>query len=131
MKNIIFVWFPVVLFALFLVLSLFVEFPMPFEGAIFLLGGSISGYAGIKSFGVYQVAKTLPSGDGVSQSTKDRLKQILIALYVIILEALIIQYFKTDLELPLNDLFVMAGICSAIVLGGDQAIKTAERINGE
>ncbi len=131
MKNIIFVWIPMILFGLFLLVPLFAEFAIPFSGAIILLGGSISGYTGVKSFGVYQTAKTMPSGDGVAKETKDKLVKILIGLYVIIFEALIIQYMKPEIEIPLDDLFVMAGICSSIVLGGSQAIKSAEKIEGK
>lgn len=130
MKHIIFVWIPVILFMLFLLVPFFVEFPIPFTGAIFLLGASISGYTGLKAFGVYQTAKALPTGTGVSKETKDKLLKILIALYVIIIESLIVQYMKPSLVLPLDDLFTMAGICSATVLGGNQAIKTAEKIDG-
>ena len=131
MKHIIFVWIPVVLFALFLLIAAFVSYPVPFSGAIVLLGASISGYSGVKAFGVYQTAKALPSGAGVSGETKKKLTHILIALYVIIAEALVVQYFKPALQLPLDDLFIMAGICSAVVLGGTQAIKGAEQINGK
>ena len=130
MKHIIFVWIPIVLFALFLLVPLFVEFPVPFSGAIILVGASISGYTGFKSFGIYQSAKTLPTGQGVTQETKDKMKKILIALYVIILEALIIQYLRPLLELPLDDLFVMAAISSGVVLGGTQAMKSAEKTEG-
>jgi len=119
-----------VLFALFLLVPLFAEFAVPFSGAIILLGGSISGYTGVKSFGVYQTAKAMPSGDGVSRDTKDKLVKILIGLYMIIFEALIVQYIKPSIEIPLDELFIMAGICSSIVLGGTQAIKAAEKVNG-
>lgn len=130
MKHIIFVWLPVIIVMAFFLIPLFVEFPVPFDGAIFLLGASISGYTGLKAFGVYQSAKKMPEGQGVSQETKDKLLHILVALYVIIIEALIVQYIKPDLELPLDDLLTSAGICSAFVLGGNQAIKTAEKQDG-
>lgn len=130
MKNIIFVWIPIVLFMAFLVAIYFMDYPVPLEGAIILLGASITGYTGIKAFGVSQSAKDMPTGEGVSKETKDKLIQILIALYIIIAEALIIQYLKPGVELPLNELFVMAGICSSVILGGSQAIKSAEIKNG-
>ncbi len=131
MKHILFVWIPLILFMGFLAIAAVAEFPVPFEGAIILLGGSISGYAGIKSFGVYQTSKTLPTGQGVSRQTKDKLLQILVGLYIIILEALVVQYLKPDLVIPLDELFIMAGVCSGIVLGGGQAIKTGEIMDGK
>jgi hypothetical protein len=130
MKNVVFVWIPIIIYMVFQATPLFSTYPVPFEGAIILLGGSISGYTGLKAFGVHQTASTLPSGEGVSKTTRDKVMSILIAIYVIIIEALIVQYIKPSIEMPLNDLFVMAGICSGIVLGGNQAIKSAEKKNG-
>ena len=130
MKHVIFVWIPIILFMLFLVASAVIDYPIPFDGAIMLLGSSIAGYAGFKSLGVFQSAKVLPSGEGVTEETRKKLLYILVAMYVIILEALIVQYIKPEAILPLDDLFTMAGICSGIVLGGNQAIKHAEKHNG-
>jgi hypothetical protein len=129
-KNVIFVWIPIIIYMVFQAIPLFAIYPIPFEGAIILLGGSISGYTGLKAFGVYQSASSMPKGQGVSKVTKNKIMAILIALYVIIAEALIVQYIKPGIEIPLNDLFGMAGICSAVVLGGNQAIKSAEIKNG-
>jgi len=130
MKHIIFVWLPIVIVAVFMAMPVFVDFPVPFDGAIFLLGASISGYTGIKAFGIYQNAKSLPSGEGVSQDTKDKMLHVLIALYVLIIESLVIQYFNPTMELPLNDLLTSAGIASGFILGGNQAIKAGEVLNG-
>jgi len=126
MKNSVFVWTPLVLFALLTLVPLVVDYPVPFSGAIFLLGCSISGYAGIKSIGIFLTAKELPSGEGITPNTRKKLQHILIALYVVILEVLIVSYIKSSVELPVDDLFTMAGVCSAIVLGGDQAIKLGQ-----
>ena len=130
MKHIAFIWIPILIFMVFLPLSLVLEFPIPFDGAIVLLGASISGYTGIKSLGIYKTAKELPSGHGVNAETRKKMTSILIALYIIIVEAFIIQYMNADIELPLNFLLSMAGVCSAVVLGGSQAVKTAEKIDG-
>jgi hypothetical protein len=126
MKHIVFVWIPIVLVFLFVLLGAFVEIPMPYEGAIFLLGCSISGYTGLKSFGLFIANKELPKNDELAPETKEKFAKIIIALYIIILESMIVQYIKPDVILPLNDLLVMAGICSAVVLGGSQAIKTSK-----
>ena len=130
MKHIIFVWVPIIIFGLFVALVRVIDFPIPFEGAIFLLGSSIAGYTGVKSLSVYQKAKTLPEGQGFDKATKKKLEQILIALYVLILETLIVQYFNKDIEFPLNDLFYMAGICTGIILAGNQAMKSGENQAG-
>lgn len=124
MKQSIFVWIPILLFAALLPLGLLSDYPVPFSGAIILLGGSIAGYTGFKSLGVYMSNKTIPLEIGKTEVIKSKMVKILIAMYVLIIEAMIIQYIKPTLELPLDDLFVMAGICSATVLGGVQAIKS-------
>lgn len=126
MKHIIFVWIPLVFLALALLAMSMTVFPVPIDGAIMLAASSVSLYAAGKSFGVYQVAKKLPTGQGVQQTTKNRLFAILIAVYVIIAEALIIQYIRTDLQVPLNQLFNMAAAASGACLGGGQALKSAE-----
>jgi hypothetical protein len=126
MKHILFVWIPLVLLAMSLVAMAMMTFPVPIAGAIMLAGSSVTLYATGKSFGVYQVAKTLPTGEGVEKSTKDRLMAVLIAVYVIIVEALIIQYIRPDLQIPLNEIFNMAAAVSGACLGGGQAIKSAE-----
>lgn len=126
MKHILFVWIPLVLLAMSLVALAVMTFPVPIAGSIMLAGSSVTLYATGKSFGVYQVAKNLPTGAGVEKTTKDRLFAILIAVYVIILEGLIIQYIRPDLEIPLNEIFNMAAAVSGACLGGGQAIKSAE-----
>jgi len=130
MKHVIFVWIPLVLLFLFLLAPLFVIYPIPFAGAIMLAGSSITLYATGKSFGVYQSAKVMPTGEGVSPETKKKLLQILIAIYVIIIEALIIQYIKPEATLPLDDLFTMAAVAAGVCLGGAQAMKAGEQRTG-
>lgn len=130
MKNSIFVWIPLLLFALLTLVPLVADYPVPFSGAIFLLGCSIAGYTGIKSLGIFITAKSFPSGEGVDPRTRKKLQHILIALYVVILEALIISYLKADVQLPIDDLFSMAGVCSGVMLAGDQAIKMGQGISG-
>ena len=126
MKNVLFVWIPLGLLAMSILAMAIMTFPVPISGAIVLAGSSVALYTGGKSFGVYQTAKLKPTGQGVDQAIKDRLMAILIAIYVIIVEALLVQYFNPDLELPLNELFNMAAVASATCLGGGQAIKSAE-----
>ena len=126
MKNILFVWIPLVLLAMSVLAMAIMTFPVPISGAIMLAGSSVALYTGGKSLGVYMTAKLQPSGSGVSKETKDKLVAILIAIYVIIVEALIVQYLNPELELPLNELFNMAAVASATCLGGGQAIKSAE-----
>jgi len=130
MKHIIFVWITLFLFAGLVVAAGFSTFPVPFDGAIILLGSAISGYTGIKSIGVTLTAKELPVGEGVDQKTKDKLTHILIGLYVIIAESLIIQMIKPEIVLPLDELFIMAGICTGVILAGHQAIKHGENKAG-
>lgn len=130
MKNVIFVWIAMFLFAGLVVASGFSTFPVPFDGAIILLGSAISGYTGVKSLSVTLIAKDLPTGKGVDQKTKDKITQILIGLYIIIAESIIIQIIKPDVLLPLNNLFIMAGVCTGVILAGNQAIKLGESKNG-
>ena len=127
MKNVLFVWIPLVLLALSILAMAIMTFPVPISGAIMLAGSSVALYVGGKSFGVYQGAKLQPKGQGVDQKVKDKLMAILIAIYVIILEALIVQYIKPDIIVPLDELFNMAAVASGACLGGGQAIKSAER----
>ena len=126
MKNILFVWIPLALLAMSVLAMAVMTFPVPISGAIMLAGSSVALYTAGKSFGVYSTAKIQPAGAGVSKATKDKLMAILIAIYVIIIEALIVQYVNPNLELPLNELFNMAAVASGTCLGGGQAIKSAE-----
>lgn len=119
-----------ILFAGLVIVSAFTNYPVPFDGAIILLGSSISGYTGVKSLGVTLTARELPVGVGVEKKTKDKLKNILIGLYVIIAECLIVQAVKTELVLPLDNLFIMAGICSGVILAGHQAMTHGEKKDG-
>lgn len=131
MKNIIFVWIPIAIFGVLVALAGYTTATLPFEGAIFLLGSSIVGYTGVKSLGVYTNAKDLPHGQGVDKTTKQKLTQILIALYVLILEAFLVQYFNDAIKLPFNELLTMAGACTGVILAGSQAIKAGEEYNGK
>lgn len=130
MKYIIFVWVPIILCAMFFLVPIFSDYTVPFDGIIFLIGASISSYTGLKSFLVYKNAKELPSGEGLSPETNKKMTHILIGIYVIIFEAIIVQYINPELKYPLDELFIMAGICTATVLGGVQAMKGGKSLNG-
>lgn len=132
MKDIIFIWLAVIIYASVVVIAGLVppSVEIPFDGAIFLLGASIAGYTGVKTVGISLNASSLPTGEGVSDETRKKLKGILIAIYVLILETVAMQVINKDVEIPMNNLLYMAGICSGIILAGNQAMKTSELKNG-
>jgi hypothetical protein len=123
MKHIAFIWIPMLFVALFIGLGAFVEIPMPYEGAIFLLGASITGYTGLKSFSVFVLSKELPKNEAIAPETQRKFTHILIALYIIVIESIVVQFMKPSVLLPLNELLIMAGISTGIVLAGTQAVK--------
>ena len=131
MKDIVFIWASIVIFGSLLALAGYVNITLPFEGALFLLGSSIAGYTGVKTIGVTIKALNMPEGQGLHEDTKHKLKQILVALYILIIEAFVVQLINKDLVLPLNELLIMSGVCTGVILGGNQAMKAGHRHKGK
>ncbi|MDC7221638.1 MAG: hypothetical protein PQJ59_17025 [Spirochaetales bacterium] len=128
MKDSVFVWTPVLVFAIVLILPLFIDVAVPYTGAIYFLGCSVSGYVGMKSVGIYTTSKELPSGEGVSPEIMQRYRTILVALYILIVEAVIVKGLSPLQDIPFDELFIMAGVCSFFVISGNQALKMGEKL---
>jgi len=129
-KSVWVVWLIIIsVFALF-PLQLIVIFDIPFNGAIWALLFIVGGYMGFDQFATIVTSRKMPEGYKYTGSYK-KLFFITIALWVILIEAMIFQSFLKKIELPLDQLFFAVGIVSGIFAGGNKLNNAAEKINGE
>ena len=120
------VWLYMVLFALMLAIQPIVSFAMPIDGASYALFLVVGGYVGLDEFASYVASKKLPRGSKFTGS-QQKLLRIVIAMFVLSLEAVIIQALVPDVALPLDQIVLAAGLVAGIFAGGNKAANAAEQ----
>jgi uncharacterized membrane protein len=108
-------------------LQMIVNFEIPFDGAIWALLFIVGGYVGFDQFATVVTTKQMEPGFKYTGSYK-KLLSITIALWIILVEALIFQTILKEIKLPLDQLFVSVGVISGIFAGGNKLNNAAEKI---
>lgn len=123
------VWLTLISVAFLFPLQLIVKFAIPFDGAIWALLFTVGGYMGFDQFATVVSSRQMPTGYKYTGSYK-KLFFITIALWFILIEALIFQGILPLMQLPLDHLFFSVGIISGIFAGGNKLNNAAEKHNG-
>lgn len=129
-KTIWVVWLILISIALLFPLQLIVIFQIPFDSAIWALLFIVGGYMGFDQFATIITSKNMPKGYKYTGSYK-KLLFITIALWIILIEAMIFQTLLSKIKLPLDRLFLAVGLISGIFAGGNKLNNVAEKTNGE
>ncbi len=124
------VWLILISVALLFPLQLIVIFEIPFDGAIWALFLIVGGYMGFDQFATIVASRKMPKGYKYTGSYQ-KLLFITIALWVILIEAIIFQGILVQIKLPLDQLFFSVGLISGIFAGGNKMNNAAEQYNGE
>lgn len=124
------VWLILVSVAVLFPLQLIVIFEIPFDGAIWALLLIVGGYMGFDQFATIVASRHMPEGYKYTGSYR-KLLFITIALWFILIEAIIFQGILSGIRLPLDQLFFAVGLISGIFAGGNKMNNAAEQINGE
>lgn len=123
------VWLVTIAITVLFPLQLIVKFEIPFDGAIWALLFTVGGYMGFDQFATVVSSRQMPTGYKYTGSYK-KLFFITIALWFILIEALIFQGILPSIKLPLDHLFFSVGIISGIFAGGNKLNNAAEKVNG-
>jgi len=129
-KTIWVVWLIIISVFLLFPLQLIVTFEIPFDGAIWALLLIVGGYMGFDQFATVVTSRTLPVGYKYTGSYK-KLLFVTIALWLILIEAIIFQGILNQIKLPLDQLFFAVGVISGIFAGGNKLNNVAEQHEGE
>ena len=126
MKTAWIVWLYIVLYAALLGLQAVVNFAMPLDGATWALLAVVGGYTGMDEFATYVTSKKLPKGQKYTGSYKKLLK-IVVAMFVLVVVAIVVQAIEPDYQLPLDRLTMAAGLTAGLFAGGNKANNAAEQ----
>lgn len=129
-KTIWVVWLIIISACLLFPLQLIVTFEIPFDGAIWALLLIVGGYMGFDQFATVVASRTLPAGYKYTGSYK-KLFFVTIALWLILIEAIVFQGILNQIKLPLDQLFFAVGVISGIFAGGNKLNNVAEQHEGE
>jgi len=119
------VWVLIVAYAAMLGLQLFVTFSLPLDGATWAVMMVIGAYVGADEFASYVTSKKMPEGLKYTGSYK-KLLRIVVAVMVLVAEAIVVQALVPKTELPLDQLMVALGIITGLFAGGNKAANAAE-----
>lgn len=125
MKTVWVVWVYIILYAIMLGLQLIVEFALPIDGATWALFFVVGGYTGMDEFASYVTTKRLPKGVKYTGSY-DKLMRIVIAMFVLVIIAIIVQALAPKYQIPLDNLTMAAGLVAGIFAGGNKALNAVE-----
>ncbi|MFW5955726.1 MAG: hypothetical protein ACOCSK_03195 [Rhodothermales bacterium] len=123
------VWVFIVLYAAMLALQAYLDFQMPIDGATWALLFVVGGYVGMDEFASFVASKKLPKGMKYTGSYR-KLMYIVIAMFALVLLAIIVQANAPEYELPLDRLAMAAGLVSGLFAGGNKAANAAEQEEG-
>jgi hypothetical protein len=126
MKTVWVVWVYIALYALLLGLQLIVDFALPIEGATWALFFVVGGYTGMDEFASYVTTKKLPQGQKYTGSYK-KLMQIVIAMFALVILAVVVQAISPKYPMPLDNLTMAAGLVAGIFAGGNKALNAVEK----
>ena len=126
MKTAWIVWLYIVLYAALLGLQAVVNFAMPLDGATWALLAVVGGYTGMDEFATYVTSKKMPKGAKYTGSYKKLLK-IVVAMFVLVVVAIVVQAIEPDYQLPLDRLTMAAGLTAGLFAGGNKANNAAEQ----
>lgn len=119
------VWALIVAYAAMMGLQLIVNFALPLDGATWAVMMVVGAYVGADEFASYVTSKKMPKGTRYTGSYK-KLLRIVIAMMVLVVEAIVVQALVTDTALPLDQLMVALGIVTGLFAGGNKASIAAE-----
>lgn len=128
-KTVWVVWLIIISIFLLFPLQLIVTFEIPFDGAIWALLLIVGGYMGFDQFATVVTSRAMPSGYKYTGSYQ-KLLFITIALWILLIEAIIFQGILIQIKLPLDQLFFAVGIISGIFAGGNKLNNVAEQNEG-
>jgi hypothetical protein len=119
------VWALIVSYAAMLGLQLIVNFALPLDGATWAVMMVVGAYVGADEFASYVTSKKMPKGAKYTGSYK-KLLRIVVAMMVLVVEAIVVQALIPDVALPLDQLMVALGIVTGLFAGGNKASNAAE-----
>jgi hypothetical protein len=119
------VWVLLLSYAAMLGLQLVVTFPLPLDGATWAVMMVVGAYVGADEFASYVTSKRMPKGVKYTGSYQ-KLLRIVIAMMLLVIEAIVVQSLIPDIELPLDQLMVALGIVTGLFAGGNKAQNAAE-----
>jgi hypothetical protein len=119
------VWVLIVSYAAMLGLQLVVSFTLPLDGATWAVLMVVGAYVGADEFASYVTSKRMPKGTRYTGSYK-KLLRIVVAMMLLVIEAIIVQALVVDTALPLDQLMVALGIVTGLFAGGNKASVSAE-----
>jgi hypothetical protein len=119
------VWALIVSYAAMLGLQLIVNFALPLDGATWAVMMVVGAYVGADEFASYVTSKRMPKGVKYTGSYT-KLLRIVIAMMVLVIEAIVVQALIPDVALPLDQLMVALGIVTGLFAGGNKAANAAE-----
>ena len=120
------VWTFIVFYAALLVLTLVVDFVMPLDGATYALFLVVGGYVGMDEFASFVASKKMPKGMRYTGSIT-KLRNIVIAMFAIVILALVVQALSPTVALPLDQIVLAAGLVAGLFAGGNKAAVAAEQ----
>lgn len=123
------VWIMIIAIAFLFPLQFIVMFEIPFDGAVWALLFVVGGYMGFDQMATIVATRKMPVGYKYTGSYK-KLLFITIALWLILVEAMIFQSILIQIMLPLNELFFSVGLVSGIFAGGNKLNNAAEKQDG-
>lgn len=124
-KTVWVVWLYMLTYALMLGMQLIVDFAMPLDGATYALFLVVGGYVGMDEFAGFVASKRLPTGVKYTGSYS-KLLRIVVAMFLISIEAIVIQALVPEQQLPLDQIVLAAGLVAGIFAGGNKAKNAAE-----
>ena len=119
------VWVLIVAYAAMLGLQLVVSFALPLDGATWAVMMVVGAYVGADQLATYVASKKMPVGLKYTGSYQ-KLLRIVVAMMLLVIEAIVVQALVPDTALPLDQLMVALGIVTGLFAGGNKAANAAE-----
>jgi len=122
------VWAYFVLFFLLLILQAVGTVLIPMEMAIYSLMMIVGSYIGLDQAATFVSSMRMPEGIKY-EGSKEKLRNIAVAMVLVLAEGLIVQYIIKPRILPLDQLFFATGLILSIYVGGNKAANIAAHIS--
>lgn len=122
------VWAYFLLFFSLLILQSIDTVVIPMEMAIYALMMIVGSYIGLDQAATFVSSMKMPEGVKY-EGSKEKLRNIAIAMVLVLAEGLIVQYIIKPRILPLDQLFFATGLILSIYVGGNKAANIAAHIS--
>lgn len=118
------VWTIIIITAFIFPLQFCVNFELPFSEAVYALMIVVGAYVGLDQLASFKQTQILPK-DIKYTGSYQKLLAIMIAMFILLIEVLVLQSFFSEYKLPLGEMMICVGAVASVFVGGNKANNLA------